>query len=95
MKTLDKHQFARLKRSSEVRDQLVILARERLAYQMGQDFSAAVLACLTGNGLDKFAVSQLPEGRSHWQEGIRDGVLHRLAFTASAFQRKSAPSGTE
>jgi hypothetical protein len=77
-KFMDKHQFSRVQKPIEVRDYLIKLANERLAFQMGESYSAATLACLTGRGFEGIPSAAINENRWEWQKIFKEEVLERL-----------------
>jgi len=83
---MDKHHFSRVKKPTEVRDCLVQLAQTRLPYKMGKLYSAATLACLTGDVFDRIPSDPIDENRWRWQKVFKEEVLARLAVPKALFR---------
>ncbi len=86
---MDKNRFSRVKKPAEVRDCLVKLAQTRLPYQMGELYSAATLACLTGDVFDRIPSTPIDENRWEWQNVFKEKVLARLAVPKALFRSVS------
>lgn len=83
---MDQRHFSHVKKPAEVRGYLVKLAQERLAYQMGELYSAATLACLTGDVFDKIPSAAVDENRWEWQKMFKEKILARLAVTKALYR---------